>query len=100
MITYIARLQEEFGIPYIRYSDFNPENFYKIATSVYENFYDSPRRIREEDKKNIELLLKLIPKDKMANIFSHAIMYADGINKPEMVKFLEHLKLDSANWDL
>jgi hypothetical protein len=29
MITYIAKLQEKYDIPYIHSPDFDPENFYK-----------------------------------------------------------------------
>ena len=38
MIYYIAKLEEEFGIPYIPVEDFNPEKFYKGS---HGNLYDT-----------------------------------------------------------
>ena len=39
MVHYIAKLEEEFGIPYILSEDFNPEKFYK-EWSPYTRIYD------------------------------------------------------------
>ena len=100
MITYIAKLQEEFGIPYIHDPGFNPENFYKSGITMSKYYVDFSTSmivnaiiyaIKAEDKKNVELLLKLIPADKFGDAFLRSKSYASAY-KPEMVKFLERLR--------
>lgn len=102
MITYIAKLQEEFDIPYIPNPDFNPENFYKYGAdmSKYYPDFDTTMKVdaiiyavKAEDKKNVELLLNLIPEDIIDDVFFKAISYAYAY-KPAMVKFLERLRLE------
>ena len=95
MVKSIAKLQEEYHIPYIANPDFNPETFYKSYTKGLGRTHAQQDAIIYavdiNDKKNIEKIYKRVNEKIRDHVLKIAIHHATFHKNVEMVSFLKTL---------
>ncbi len=99
MIKSIAKLNEQYHIPYIPHVDFNPEEFYvrysrglgKIHAQRTAVFY----AISINDQKIVEKILRHVDKRDFGSILYDSIYSARSRGKTGMLKFLENFEKKS-----
>jgi hypothetical protein len=96
MITYIAKLQEKYDIPYIHSPNFDPEDFYK--NSEGDIMADALcYAVKGKDKQAVISLMKSNQtpesnKDTKRIFFQNATIFSNYVGNAEMIKFINDLK--------
>ena len=95
MVKSIAKLQEEYHIPYIAHPDFNPEKVYKRYTKGFGRTHAQQDAIiyaiNINDKKNIEEIYKHVNEKIRDHVLRYAIHHATFNKNVEMINFLKTL---------
>ena len=86
MTYYIAKLDEEFGIPYIPTKGYNPEGFYKLWNKDSKRIYDFAM-YKAAKGGHLEIVQYLID-EKGADDFNYAMKMAASKGRLEIVKYL------------
>jgi ankyrin repeat protein len=94
MTYYIAKLEEDFGIPYIPTKGYNPEQFYKDHKD-YKNIFDWAMGCAAEGG-HMEIVKLMIEKD--AIDFNYAMANAAEGGHMEIVKLMIEKDATDFNW--
>ncbi len=96
MIKSIAKLNEEYHIPYIPDVDFNPEEFYTRYSKGLGRTHAQKSSILFaigiNDKKLVEEILSRVDKRSLSIVLYEAIHHARNRKKPDMLNFLENIE--------
>ena len=95
MTYYIAKLNEEFGIPYIPTKGYSPEKLYKLWNKE-KNIYNGAMCYAAEGG-HLDIVQYLID-EKGANHFNIAIHYAAGGGNLDIVKYLIEKGATDFDW--